>query len=58
MRVRTRDMNESTDNRSTLADYVVVGTGSAGSVRAERLSGDARNWALVVEAGGKDTAPR
>jgi choline dehydrogenase len=51
-------MNESTDNRSTLADYVVVGTGSAGSVRAERLSGDARNWALVVEAGGKDTAPR
>ncbi len=51
-------MNESTDNRSALADYVVVGTGSAGSVLAERLSADARNQVVVVEAGGKDTDRR
>jgi choline dehydrogenase len=35
-------------------DYVVVGTGSAGSVVAERLSADARNEVVVLEAGPQD----
>lgn len=33
-----------------VADYVVVGTGSAGSVLAERLSADPRNQVVVLEA--------
>ena len=33
-------MDEFTDNNLTTADYVVVGTGSAGSIVAERLSAD------------------
>jgi choline dehydrogenase len=35
-------------------DYVVVGTGSGGSVVAERLSADARNEVVVLEAGPQD----
>ena len=51
-------MNEPTGNGLAIADYVVVGTGSAGSVLAERLSADPRNQVVVVEAGGTDTDRR
>jgi choline dehydrogenase len=51
-------MNEPTGNGLAIADYVVVGTGSAGSVIAERLSADPHNQVVVLEAGGKDTDRR
>ena len=35
-------------------DYVVVGTGSAGSVVANRLSADPGNKVVVLEAGPMD----
>jgi choline dehydrogenase len=51
-------MNAPTNCPVAFADFVVVGTGSAGSVLAERLSADPRNQVVVLEAGGKDTDRR
>ena len=39
------------------ADFVIVGSGSAGSAMAYRLSEDGRNSVIVIEYGGSDAGP-
>lgn len=39
------------------ADYVIVGSGSAGSVMANRLSANGKFSVIIIEFGGKDTSP-
>lgn len=39
------------------ADYVIVGSGSAGSALADRLSADGKHSVVVVEYGGSDAGP-
>ena len=51
-------MTEASRRPDAVADYVVVGTGSAGSVVAASLSADERNQVLIMEAGPKDNDRR
>ena len=39
------------------ADFVVVGSGSAGAALAYRLSEDGKNSVIVIEYGGSDFGP-
>ena len=42
---------------SLSADYVIVGSGSAGSALAYRLSEDGKYSVIVIEYGGSDIGP-
>src|SRR5262245_36697621 len=44
-------------SRMLEADYVVVGSGSAGSALAYRLSEDGKHSVIVIEFGGSDAGP-
>ena len=39
------------------ADYIIIGSGSSGSVLANRLSEDGKNSVIVLEYGGTDAGP-
>ena len=39
------------------ADYVIIGSGSAGAVMADRLSSDGKHSVIVIEYGGSDVGP-
>ena len=44
-------------NEEIVADYVIVGAGTAGCVLANRLSADGKYKVVLIEAGGRDRHP-
>ncbi len=45
------------EDQALKADFVIIGSGSAGSAMANRLSEDPRNRVIVLEFGGSDAGP-
>ena len=55
---RMPEVDEHDGQLTEVADFVVVGAGSAGCVVAEGLSADARHSVVVLEAGREDADRR